>query len=304
MDNSRQIHQKSINRLLKSIFLLLVFLFTISLSACSRRPLGDKDLINLIPEEILLYSLDGNEKKMSVNNVAIERRQTNNKEDIVYAIITMEDSYIHRTAFYILTINYYDTGGWIIDSWEKYQETKAFPLLPPSEALITSHLNRRFKNFSFISSNIDNLKYGHCSFVYQVNDNEQNLSRSGQTTINYTLIGSDDLSWRPVINNDQINITWNLSGNWNVSHRGEIVGRLNIGQVTSTAIYARYTSNSRSGTGFDQNFSYSISNNGETLSFRWEYIGTRWIFTFSPNSAGMESYNFRFGTQSNQLSRM
>ena len=289
-------------KMFKNIFILwiCIFVFIISLAACGRRPLNDRGLSKIIPEEILIYSLDYNENKMSVKNVTIERRQTNDKEDIVYAIISMEDDYIHRTAYYILTINYYDVGGWIIDSWEEYQETEAYPLQPPSESLITNHLNERFKNFSFISNDKESVKDRHYSYTYFVNDEEQNFTRYGEITIIFSLYGSDNLFWRPVINTDDLNISWNIIGNWNITYGRDNVGKLNISQVTNTSIHA---SSRNFGRGFDQNFIYNLSNNDETLTFQWSFVdSTRTTntltFSFNANSAYMRFSNYAGSTQS------
>jgi len=213
-----------------------IFAITIFLFSCGKRPLSENDLSKIIPNEILEYFLDGEKNKMLIKNFAIDRRQTNNKEDIVYTIIDMEDNYVHRTAYYILKINYYDKGGWIIDSWEKYKNTEAYPLqAPTSEDKIDILLNEKFSNFDFLSMNVDDLRNGYCSYFYNVNDIKPNFNRSGQVDIVYSFNGSDNCYWEAKLNITEVVTTWKIVGNWIDSSD---VFSFNIEKITPSAIYA------------------------------------------------------------------
>ena len=63
-------------------------------------------LITDIPYELTGYYYDGQFISMDVKNLDIDKRQTNDKTDLVYCIIDLESDSVHRTAFIQFTYNY------------------------------------------------------------------------------------------------------------------------------------------------------------------------------------------------------
>jgi hypothetical protein len=133
------------------------------LTACSGKYklLNENAIAKIIPDDI--------KNEMSVKNVTIDRRQTNDKEDIVFAVIDMENDNIHHTAYYTLYINYYDTGGWMLDSWKSYQADTFYPVNPPDDGIAYNTVIREIYdgNITLKSADTDNYESGSCTYVYE-----------------------------------------------------------------------------------------------------------------------------------------
>ena len=163
------------------------------------RPLGERELATVIPDDVFTFLINGETTTMAITEVTIERRQTNNKEDVVYAVIEMENDYTHRTEYYRLTINFYDIGGWQIDDFESYQSFVAIPINPPSDNFAQSDTVSQYVNqgyeVSFLSSNTANWESGESSFVFEVSREERFYSHGGTVTANIRFNESQN-SWR------------------------------------------------------------------------------------------------------------
>ena len=216
---------------------LTLLIVTMFLSACSDRPLNEnkiaqivrEDISNIlnsngplsesriaqiIPDDILKYSLNGTTNIMTIQNLTIEKRKTNDKEDIVYVVINMEDSYVHRTAYYLFTINYWDTGGWILEKWEKYQDTISYPLIPPAD-IANDVISKKYKGYTLKSVDTDDLRNGNCTFVFDINDTKRYAIISGQAQVIFSLNSKgDNLQWASSINTSAFIAKWDIVGNW------------------------------------------------------------------------------------------
>lgn len=75
--------------------------------------------------------------ELALTEFEIDKRQTNleDKEDIVYCTIVTEGYGIRKTAEYILRINFYDEGGWIVDSYSLEEVISFEPTDLPSAEL-------------------------------------------------------------------------------------------------------------------------------------------------------------------------
>jgi hypothetical protein len=162
------------------------------------RPLNERGLADIIPENILSYSLDGETRIMSVNSITIDRRQTIDKVDTVYTVIEMSDEYVRRTAYYKFTINFYDVGGWMIDEQEQYQDTTAIPLKIPSgleDKAADVMSERQINNFNMLSIN-QNIEEGTVNFIFDIQDTQLYLTHSGTFNIEYSFRSvGEGFSW-------------------------------------------------------------------------------------------------------------
>ncbi len=184
----------------------------IMLASCKTGTLNEKKIAKIIPDEITIG--------MDVEKVKIEKRQTNGKEDIVYAIIDMKNKHIHRTAYCILTINYYDTGGWIVDHWEKYQSFISFPLTPPSLEVAYEAVEKKYSDYKikFKTSNTDDFKNGNSVFEFDVISEKNFITFSGDVIINM-FFSEEEEKWISTLDSihDSISETWKYEkfiGEW------------------------------------------------------------------------------------------
>lgn len=284
---------------IKIICLITLILCCVFLVACNgiKKPLNKNKIAEVVPEEILAYSLNNKHEVMSIKDVSIERRQTNNKEDIVYLAIDMESSDLHRTAYYIFTINYYDTGGWILDNWETYQDTVAYPLKAPPIEAANKVMDEYFTNYNYDKTNTDNIRDGSCTITFDVNDTRPNLTYSGKADVIFRLYQPqpERFLWNTSINRSEIISKWNIIGEWSAIHDGYGYNYLsmNITEVTDNTIKVNgvygYSSNSysQSAENCDFNEAFPFQSNSSTISFTlydqwgWSY----WSININVDSA-------------------
>jgi len=183
------------------------------------KPLNESSIAHIIPEEI--------KNGMNVTCVSIDRRQANDKEDIVYAIIDTENYDIHRTSYYLLTINFYDVGGWMIDEWEKYQDSTSYPLQPPSDDIAYKALYM-YENYDITleSTETSNLKNGECIYSFNIKKKDLYADYSGTVSVicKYSSSGG---GWSPSVFDDGVRSSWtidNFVGKWNGKREQHVVG--------------------------------------------------------------------------------
>jgi hypothetical protein len=284
---------------------IIIFSMFSILAACSStpRPLNEEEILRRLPDNVLRYELDGTARMMRANNVTIERRQTEGNRDVVYVIVEMEDSYVHRTGSYILLINHYDVGGWIIDSAQRHRDTIAYPLRPPSEERAFERalesLSRRYSPESVSLNSIDtsNLRNGQVAYTFDIQDIKTIMTFSGTVNVVFALVGSgENYRWDFSIGNEDIQMRLNESniiGHWSdmgfthqpagsfVSRRGSL--SMNITEITDTKIHANgifidlgFNNSVEPDRNhpFDGIFTYSFfdNSNGRGISMRYEGV--------------------------------
>ena len=190
---------------MKKIYILLLVCTLFILAGCSREPrvLNENGLADIIPSAI--------SGQMVVRNVGIDRRQINDREDIVYAIITMEDNDIQRTAYYRLVINYYDVGGWMVDEWRSYQFATSLPLKPPADNMIYNLMEDTFIGYTIalISTDIDNFGGGETTHIFEVHKEGIHGVVSGEVIITSRFSSSGE-QWALFINSGNVSANWNF----------------------------------------------------------------------------------------------
>ena len=185
------------------------------------KPLNENKIAQIVPNDILKYTLNGTTNTMTVNNVSIDKRQTYEKNDIVYAVINMEDRYVNRTAYYIFTINYYDKGGWMIEKWEKYRDSTSYPLSPPSENTANNEISKQYKSYTLNSVVTHDLINGKCAYVYDISDAKRYATFSGQAEVVFSLNSGDDLQWSSSVRASGLTVKWDISGKYTARVRAD-----------------------------------------------------------------------------------
>jgi hypothetical protein len=275
------------------IAMILSFLFLLLLFSCAPRPLSENRIAQIVPEEILTYSSSGETHIMLVKKVTIDRRQTNEKMDTVYAIVDMDDSIVHKTGYYIFTINYYDKGGWIIDEWEQYQAPILYLIEPPSDEMVSGVIAEQFKNYTLISKDTSNPGDG-CFYKFRINDDGVNLKITGEISIVFHF-SEKNISWVPSVHSNELVPVWeNIVGSW----RGEFryrtsnqVLNLNISGIADTTISAILDVRPFSGRIYSSDDGYSLNDFSNHLVFEifsgstWTGRWTSWTFHFTSDDA-------------------
>jgi hypothetical protein len=178
---------------------------------CASSPLNEQQLASAVPSQI--------RGQRRVTNVSIDRRQTDGNQDIVYAIITMEDAEVERRAFYRLVINYYNTGGWMVDSWRSYQNAIFSPRTAPRENMALEAAQRAFQGYSLslVSEDIANWQRGRTSHTFQAVQ-EANFQTITANAVVATTFSPSNGRWESSATRSNEQRSWNdnMLGSWEV----------------------------------------------------------------------------------------
>jgi len=95
--------------------LLVLLIVGITLTGCTE---SVKSFNSIKKDDTILEFLQENYGVTEITNIALEKRQTNKekKQDLVYCNITSKNDTDELNGTFLLSYNYYEKGGWILDS--------------------------------------------------------------------------------------------------------------------------------------------------------------------------------------------
>lgn len=190
------------------------------MTGCSSK-VSEKDLAQLLPEDIITYYCGSDLRTQKVNNITITKRKTERDTDYIECEITLADEFIERTLYEALSLTKYDTGGWQIDYWRPYADQKVAAVAPPAEDLITQRLNVDFLDFSNYTENTAAMSEGRYVRTINFNEKHKYADFSGSVDYDATLSCYEPSSGRPgeyhwesIVNLDNLIINWKAEGVW------------------------------------------------------------------------------------------
>lgn len=203
------------------------------LTACGRpQPPSEKEIANSLSDEIkslvIKHRISESDKlifeedfarenpadvyETDVRSVSIEKRQTNEKEDIVYCEVALENTYYACTKYLKLSYNYYDQGGWILDGWSEYAtsklDVKENPIKSERIVQILEHRGYTSVDDETVDQDLGN---GVVQFAFEVKRSCTNGWYEGTAIVTCQFDGT---SWSYALNNDDVQFVWDLVGRW------------------------------------------------------------------------------------------
>lgn len=208
------------------------------LASCGIRAPSERELIQLIPDEIIRYTLEGEECAPKISQLEILRQQLSEKDCIVECKLSIEDENLSRQEYIQLNCTYWDKGGWGLESWEELQRPEYTPLVPFDEDRFLAY----FENLGYSRDSLErcsaydeegylaerpeslfdgllteNTPTHQCS-VYQIQDVHPNLTVSGMALINGTFIMTAEFPrrfhWYIEADTSCLSYDWTVSGKW------------------------------------------------------------------------------------------
>lgn len=207
--------------------LLVGTMLCIFLTSCSSipKPPTETQIAKELPDGITTIVIENpfdytnaDVYKMNIEEVSIEKRQTNEKSDVVYCTVELSSEYYHFTKYVKLDYNYYDQGGWILDAWEYYNNTSyqilANPFSEDSAALKWAY------EYSDVSLESTTLDTNQNSITYELQVENQHLYATigGKLIDTYTFNGTQ---WTEYADASAIHTEWNIVGNWEYFEKDE-----------------------------------------------------------------------------------
>jgi len=210
---------------MKKGFLLIFLILTVfCLSSCGEKTPSERDLKNLIPNDVLVYTFDGVSYTSSLAKLEIERQQTNEKECVADCLITLEDDRLIRTAHITMYLEFWDKGGWQLDWWEA-NASEEFTFC---EEFDTNRFWAEIDNFGFKRDGIIESSVAtqgtphHIAAVYSVAQEYANLDVFGDIIAEARLYHSDSYpqsyAWSITLDtSERLSFEWDITGDWYVN---------------------------------------------------------------------------------------
>ncbi len=162
-----------------------------------------------------------------ISNIEIEKRQTNEKDDLVYFFFTASYGQYSLTGGYAYYYVYYDEGGWILEGTQEYGETEI--ISEGDDPPISVDMNRMgweimqsLEEAGLTETNCE--KINDTCFVYYYNyaENREYQNKTGTVSATYVLEQDAwmEYHWEQTVDTSNVVATWDLVGNWH----GEIEG--------------------------------------------------------------------------------
>lgn len=182
----------------------------------------------MIPFEVCQYEFDGETFVSEIEDFEIVRRQTNEKSDISDCIITLADERLERTVYITFNSSYWDTGGWMCESYEitRAEDYKLMDSVVYDTDRFLAELN--MLGFYSVTQTCVEEKPGYSCCEYTIGEEYPYLSCSGIATGTAELQRQSDAgkslyNWRSALDTSNISYEWTISGHWRAENVPEFI---------------------------------------------------------------------------------
>ncbi len=217
---------------MKRLALVLLLLAVLVLPGCTKKtpkPPNEEQIQKELSVRLPNLQVDDSVFELShISNIEIEKRQTNEKDDLVYFFFTASYGQYSLTGGYAYYYVYYDEGGWILEETQEYGEIKIISEgeEPPLYVDLSQSIRWRVGQIASGASvtEINHEKVNETCFVYYYDyeENREYQNKTGKLIVTYELEQDDwmEYHWEQTVDTSNIVATWDLVGDWH----GEIEG--------------------------------------------------------------------------------
>lgn len=198
--------------------LLLCSLCFVTLPSCGvPAPPKQQEIISILPEEIRTVAIQnpftGEDQvhELALQSLEIEKRQTNEKDDMVYCVLDMKDEWYHYTKYINLHFVYYDQGGWLLEDYAPYASHQWELLKSPFHTEEVSSIIATEWYSEEATLKEQDLENGALCFSAQVNEPHVNGAYLGEVIV---ICQFDGIEWVYEINNENVRFIWDIVGKW------------------------------------------------------------------------------------------
>ena len=213
----------------KIAFVILLLLVALGLCSCRSNPLKAEQIKETLPKEVTeliindpFDSTNNDVYQLSVNSVEIEKRQTNDKSDVVWCAIEMENEYYRYTRFITCHYSFYDEGGWLLDNWEENREPEWTVLQNPF------HENAASAQYIYLVTDNAYSDIGESSVSFDGINTVVYTTMLERKTDIYTVSGPvverltfDGTSWSHEVDRSGQSKSWDLNHTWMYYDEGD-----------------------------------------------------------------------------------
>lgn len=200
--------------------LLLSIVLCVFLTSCGiPKPPGEEEINRVLPDEIKTlivenpFDLTNADLYEMETKTTIVKRQTNEKEDFTYCEVQLTSEYYQIVRYLKLNFNYYDEGGWLLDSYSEYQDPEWKLLKCPFNAEeVIYPVCEMFSQVDFKKTE-EWLDDGAVDFYFTVEDPRENGTYSGTASVEL-FFDFDAVRWDYHVNTNQVTFIWDIEGEW------------------------------------------------------------------------------------------
>lgn len=169
------------NDLKKYNILIFAISFLLLIGGCGSKPVSDKQMLDDIPTDFITIRNDNVETEFKLRSFDIEKRKTDDDQDDIYGVISMENDEMEFSASCYLQYNYYDQGGWVLDECriidDKY-EIK--PLEDADKNRADNVMAEYYEKYSLVENSVNCLDDKYVSnYIYDVSQDGEIFSYEG-----------------------------------------------------------------------------------------------------------------------------
>ena len=192
-------------------------------TGCGRKnkALTEKELAAQLPDTITTYLMDGEAHTQEVETLEVIKRNTDQDTDFVECEIVLTDDYLERTVYADLYLTYYETGGWLIDTWSAYGSESAVPLKAPDGETAMQTVCAMYPGAVRTEEDTSMLEQGICTVSFQVDEKHTYADFLGTCTVEETFSGWDASAeemaaydWTEQVLTDGVQVDWKIEGVW------------------------------------------------------------------------------------------
>lgn len=208
----KQIGRNALGRtILAALLLGLVFL-----TGCGSKAPDTQTMKNDLPDEAISVEIDSISIPLDIVSLKIEKQQINKKSSTAYCVVECKNDNYSCKKYVILNYNYYEKGGWILDSWDYFQGPECHVLTDPfTKETIISELEGKYgiDGISFTDSNFDPVSET-VTYQFDAKLDYRYVSRSGPITWTATFEEDGSFFWNSVVEDSGLVSKWNITGHW------------------------------------------------------------------------------------------
>lgn len=109
------------------VLLCMLTCLLVGLTACGQPKLKESQIKEDIQNKEDMSEVWLNGETLTLEDVRIERRQSNEKSETVYCVVVTGNEKCWAESYYILQYTYFDQGGWYMEGSYEYQERAVYP---------------------------------------------------------------------------------------------------------------------------------------------------------------------------------
>lgn len=126
--------------------------------------LSEEEIIGTIPQEVKTifvyeysdrFSVGAKEFVLEIEDIEIEKRNTDEEYDTIYCTLHMNNDYYAAVSEVVLYYTYYEVGGWILDGSELINENIESLIGIEQDAIETEIASYYFDSWTFVESKYD-----------------------------------------------------------------------------------------------------------------------------------------------------